>query len=34
VLFVRMITAAHFMTESWGEFNKAPAITAPSRPRQ
>ena len=34
VLFVRMITAAHFMTESWGGFNKAPAITAPSRPRQ
>jgi heavy metal translocating P-type ATPase len=34
VLFVRMITAAHFMTESWGDFNKAPAITAPALPRR
>jgi hypothetical protein len=33
VLFVRMITAAHFMTESWGDFNEAPAIAAPSGPR-
>jgi hypothetical protein len=26
---LRMITLAHFMTQTWGSFNDAPAITAP-----
>ena len=29
MLRIRMITAAHFMTETWGNFNAAPAVTPP-----
>jgi heavy metal translocating P-type ATPase len=34
VLDVRMITAAHFMTETWGHFNSAAPITAPAAGQQ
>jgi hypothetical protein len=30
VLYVRMITAAHFMTESWSDFDAAPPIRPPA----
>ncbi len=29
---LRMITLAHFMTQTWGSFNDAPPITPPTRP--
>ena len=31
VISVRMITAAHFMTEHWGRFDSSPPISAPTR---
>jgi hypothetical protein len=32
MLYVRMITVEHFMTESWSDFNGAGPITPPVHP--